>query len=144
VPALEVLVGLVLLAALLLLSISVRRRWLSREGGAIEMSFRLKPRSHGRGWVLGLGRFNGDDLEWFRVFSFSTRPRRTLNRKRLHVLDRRQPTGAEAPALHKGMEVVELRSAGEPVEIALETATLTGFLAWLESQPPGAEIPGTS
>jgi hypothetical protein len=140
---LEVLVGLVLVAAALLLSISVRRRWLSREGGAIEMSLRLKPRSQGRGWVLGLGRFVGDELQWFRVFSLSTRPRRTLTRRALEVRQRRSPTGPEAMALIKGMEVVELRSAGARVEIALDIAAMTGFLAWLESQPPGSTIPGS-
>jgi hypothetical protein len=107
------------------------------------MSLRLKPRTQGRGWVLGLGRFHGDELQWFRVFSLSTRPRRTLNRKALDVRKRRQPTGAEALALIKGMEVVELRSEGDQVEIALDSSALTGFLAWLEAQPPGSAIPGT-
>ena len=139
---LEVLVGLVLVAGLMLLSISVRRRWLSREGGAMEMSLRLKPRSQGRGWVLGLGRFVGDELQWFRVFSLSTRPRRTLTRQTLEVRKRRAATGPEALALIKGMEVVELRSAGAPVEIALDSAALTGFLAWLEARPPSAAMPG--
>jgi hypothetical protein len=139
---LEVLVGLVLVAALLLLSISLRRRWLSREGGAIEMSLRLKPRSQGRGWVLGLGRFVGDDLQWFRVFSLSTRPRRTLTRQAMRVDKRRQPTGPESLALIKGMEVVELKSADTPVEIALDSSALTGFLAWLEASPPGEAMPG--
>jgi hypothetical protein len=141
VPALEVLIGLVLVLALPLTAVSVRRRWLSRSGGAIEMSLRLKPRSQGRGWVLGLGRFVADDLQWFRVFSLSPRPRRTLSRRDLDVLARRAPTGPESLALIKGMEVVELSSAGRKVEIGLDTAMLTGFLAWLESRPPGATLP---
>ena len=29
----------------------------------------------GRGWLLGLGRYSGDALEWFRIFSLSPRPR---------------------------------------------------------------------
>ena len=136
-PELEALLGLVLVLAVPLLSVSARRRWLSREGGAIEMSLRLKPRSQGRGWVLGLGRFVGDDLQWFRVFSLSLRPRRTLSRRHLEVRSRRAPTGPESLALLKGMEVVELTSAGDKVEIGLDTATLTGFLAWLEARPPG-------
>ena len=78
----EVLVGLVLVAGLLLLLISVRRRWLSREGGAIELSFRLRPKSQGRGWVLGVGRFVGDELQWFKVFSFSMRPRHSSSAAR--------------------------------------------------------------
>jgi hypothetical protein len=142
VPALEVLLGLVLVAGLLLLSISLRRRWLARQGGAIEMSLRLRPRRQGRGWVLGLGRFAGDDLQWFRVFSLSTRPRRTLTRQSLVVGTRRQPSGTEALSLIKGMEVLELRVDGAPVEIALEPGALTGFLAWFEASPPGKAVPG--
>ncbi len=140
-PALEVIAGLVLVLAVPLLTVSARRRWLSRSGGAIEMSLRLKPRSQGRGWVLGLGRFVGDDLQWFRVFSLSTRPRRTLSRRDLDVRARRAPTGPESLALMKGMEVVELAAAGKTVEIGLDSAMLTGFLAWLESRPPGATLP---
>ena len=138
---LEVVLGVVLVAGALLLSVSLRRRWLSREGGAIEMSLRLNPRSHGRGWVLGVGRYDGDDLQWFRVFSLSTRPRRRLSRRELQVVRRRSATGPEAMALIKGMEVVELRAGGARVEIGLEPSAITGFLAWLESQPPGATIP---
>ena len=105
------------------------------------MSLRLKPRSQGRGWVLGVGRFVGDELQWFRVFSLSTRARRTLSRGALEVLARRQPTGPEALALIQGMEVLELKAAGAEVEIALDPSALTGFLAWLEAQPPGATMP---
>jgi hypothetical protein len=138
---LEALVGVVLLVAAVLGAFTVRRRWLAREGGAVEMSFRLKRRTQGRGWVLGVGRFAGDELEWFRVFSLSRRPRRTLNRRALEVRARRAPKGPEALALQKGMEVVELRFRGAPVEIALDSAAMTGFLAWLEGVPPGANLP---
>jgi hypothetical protein len=142
VPAVEVLLGLVLVCLGGLLGLSVRRRWLSRSGGAIEMSFRLKPNTQGRGWVLGVGRFDGDELQWFRVFSLSTRPRRTLSRRSLQVRGRRIPKGPEALALLKGMEVVELLAAGTKVEIALDSSALTGFLAWLEAQAPGSTLPG--
>lgn len=138
---LEALLGVLLLAAAALAAFTVRRRWLAREGGAVEMSFRLKHRSQGRGWVLGVGKFVGDELQWFRVFSLSTRPRRTLNRRRLEVRGRRTPKGPEVLALQKGMEVVELRFGGVPVEIALDSSALTGFLAWLEAQPPGSTLP---
>jgi hypothetical protein len=57
------------------------------------------------------------------------------------VRTRRAPTGPESLALLKGMEVLELTSAGQPVEIGLDTATMTGFLAWLEARPPGATLP---
>jgi hypothetical protein len=137
----EVLLGAALLVALPLVSISLRRRFLSRSGGAIELSLRLKPRSQGRGWVLGVGRFVGDDLQWFRVFSLSPRPRRTLSRRDLTVRDRRAPKGPESLSLLKGAEVVELASSTGRVEIALDASALTGFLAWLEARPPGATLP---
>lgn len=139
--AAEVLVGLALVAGLLLLAISLRRRWLSRSGGAMELSFRLRPKSQGRGWVLGVGRFVGDELQWFKVFSFSLRPRRTLSRRDLHVRGRRTPAGPEALAVLKGAEIIELVSGRDKVEIALDGAAVTGFLAWLEARPPGATIP---
>ena len=105
------------------------------------MSYRLSRKTHGRGWVLGVGRFSGDELQWFRVFSFSARPRRTLNRRGLVVRRRREPHGPETFALLKGAEVVELTVGGTPVEIALDASAMTGFLAWLESIPPGATLP---
>jgi len=138
---LDLLLGLVLLVLLPFLAISARRRLLARQGGAIEVSLRLKERRHGGGWVLGVGRYVGDDLQWFRVFSLSPRPRRTLSRRDLEVGARRVPKGPEALALLKGVEVVELRSRTGTTEIALDPSALTGFLSWLEARPPGATLP---
>ena len=138
----EILLALLVVFLVPFGAIVVRRRLLSRDGGAIELSLRLKTRSQGRGWVLGVGRFVGDDLQWFRVFSLALRPRRTLSRRDLEVRSRRVPKGAESLSLLKGAEVVELRSAAGLVEVALDRAALTGFLAWLEARPPGATLPG--
>ena len=63
------------------------------------------------------------------------------DRADLSVTKRRRPTGPEAMALMKGMEVVELRSAGAKVEIGLDPSAVTGLLAWMESRPPGATMP---
>ena len=138
---LEVLAGLVLLAGLALVVISVRRRILGRDGGSVEMSWRLAKKTQGRGWVLGTGRYVGDQLQWFRVFSISPRPRRTVQRGRARVVGRRAPSGPEALALIKGMEVVELEVDGRRVEIGLDPSAVTGLLAWLEASPPGATLP---
>ena len=76
-----ILDSLAVVAVLLLFGfvfLFVRRRWLGRAGGAFECSVRTRiPKNVGgpRGWTLGLGRYTGDNLEWFRVFSFSPRPR---------------------------------------------------------------------
>ena len=139
---LEVLLGALLLVVGGFAVFSVRRRWLVHGGGAIEMSLRLRTGTHGRGWVLGMGRYDGDRLQWFRVFSLSPRPRRTLDRRQLEVRSRRRPKGPEALSLLKGMDVVVLAVDGEDVEIALDRGALTGFLAWVEARPPGATLPG--
>ncbi|RYE79357.1 MAG: DUF2550 family protein, partial [Myxococcales bacterium] len=60
--------AVVLLAALLFgVFLVVRRRLLSRDGGAFELTVRLRSeRPPGHGWSLGMGRYRGEQLEWFR------------------------------------------------------------------------------
>ena len=135
--------GLLLLAvAAFLLALGLRRRVLQRRGGTVEVSLRLNTRHVHRGWVLGVGRFDGDRLEWYRVFSLAMRPRRTLTRRDLSVVTRRPAEGAERLALLGGAVVMECRSSSGPVELAMEPSAVTGFLAWLEATPPGATLPG--
>jgi len=131
---------LVVLCGLLL--IFVRREWISRAGGTIDMNMRLSTFVPGRGWAPGLGRFSGDELRWYRVFSFGLRPRRVLVRHGLVVEDRRAPEGQERLAMPAGWVVVRCRGRfsgrSEPVEIALAETAYHGFQSWLESAPPGA------
>jgi hypothetical protein len=132
----------VLLVLCGLLLIFVRREWISRAGGTIDMNMRLSTFVPGRGWAPGLGRFSGDELRWYRVFSFGLRPRRVLVRHGLVVEDRRAPEGQERLAMPAGWVVVRCRGRfsgrNEPVEIALAETAYHGFQSWLESAPPGA------
>ncbi|MCU1691185.1 MAG: hypothetical protein JWM64_276 [Frankiales bacterium] len=140
--AAEIVLGLVLVAVLPLVAISARRRVLQRRYGTIDLSLRLKRRGNGRGWVLGVGRFEGDDLQWYRVISLAPRPRRTLSRRTLEVRGRREPRGPETLALLSGAVVMECRAPEGLVELAMESSAVTGFLAWLEAGPPGRTLPG--
>lgn len=131
------------LIALALVFLFLRRRWIGRSSSAFECSVRMSPPTKAgpaaaaRGWTLGLGRYSGDTLEWFRVFSFSPRPKHAFTRS-MRVLDRRTPHGAEAFALYAGHQVIELQLGdGSRVELAMAESTLTGFLAWTEAAPPG-------
>ena len=135
----------VLVALCGLLGIFVRRELISRQGGTIDMNMRLSTFVPGRGWAPGLGRFAGDELRWYRVFSFGVRPRRILFRHGLVVVDRRAPEGPERLAMPDGWVVVRCKGRagrspanGEPVEIALDETAYHGFQSWLESAPPGA------
>ena len=136
VDAAGVLLLLVLVYGLCLV---VRRRWLSRNGGTFEFSVRVRSGRAGRGWILGLGRYSVDELEWFRIFSLSPRPKRVWARELLEYSGRRAPAGTEEMSLYAGHVVASCHYGGEPLEIAMSEASLTGFQSWLESGPPGTD-----
>jgi hypothetical protein len=121
-------------------AIAARRRALARPGGTVELSLRLDRGGRGGGWVLGVGRFEGDALHWYRVFSLAMRPRRTLTRRDLTVLSRREPTAGEHHGLVGSAIVMECATSAGPVDLAMGRSALTGFLAWLEATPPGATL----
>lgn len=131
----------VALCAGMLALLAGRRRWLAREGGTFECSARLRTTTPGAGWVLGMARYGGEQLEWFRFFSYSTRPRRRFRRDEVRVVDTRDPDPDEARALYAGQRVVTLEerrgARGVQSDLAMGTDSLTGLLSWLESAPPG-------
>jgi hypothetical protein len=121
----------------ILLILFVRREVIAR-GGSIELSIRLSTYVKGHGWSPGIARFVGDEMHWYRVFSFAIRPRRVLNRRTFAVEQRRRPDAFEERSLPGEMVVLSCRSQRELVEIAMADSTLTGFMSWLEAAPPGA------
>ena len=130
--------GVLLLLVLLYgIALVVRRRFISRHGGTFEFSVRVRSGRAGRGWVLGLGRYSGGDLEWFRIFSLLPRPRRVFRRSELEYVGRRDPGGVESYSLYSGHIIVSCRTPPGPLEVAMSPEALTGFLAWLEAAPPG-------
>ena len=132
--------GLLLLLLLYGLALVFRRRWISRNGGTFEFSVRVRSGRAGRGWILGVGRYTGDDLEWFRIFSLGLGPRFTYRRSELEYVGRRDPAGAEAYSLYSGHVIVTCRTPTGPLEVAMSPNALTGFLAWLEAAPPGRRL----
>src|SRR3954451_10788932 len=101
------------------LCLVVRRRWISRHGGTFEFSVRVRSGRAGRGWVLGVGRYSGDVLEWFRVFSLWLRPRYIYVRSELEYVGRREPERAESYSLYSGHIIVTCRSRGGLLEVAM-------------------------
>jgi hypothetical protein len=133
----------VLLVLLVLygLALVLRRRWIARHGGTFEFSVRVRSGRGGRGWILGVARYTGGNLQWFRIFSLSPRPRFTYRRADLEFVGRRDPAGMEAYSLYSGHIVVTCRTPAGLLEVAMSPDALTGFLAWLEAAPPGRRLP---
>jgi len=131
-------VGFVLLLVLLYgIALVVRRRTLARNGGTFELSYRARSTKTGRGWLLGLGRYSGERLEWFRIFSLSPRPKKVWNRAELEYTASRAPVGVEGLSLYADHVVVVCDTMLQPVELAMSPASLMGFQSWLEAMPPG-------
>ena len=130
---------LLLLAILYGLALVVRRRVICRHGGTFELSYRVRPSGDGRGWVLGIGRYSGERLEWFRVFSLAPRPMRSWARDELSYDGSRDAMGAEQMSLYPDHVVIHCQTRDGEVEVAMSTASLTGFQSWLEARPPGTD-----
>ncbi|HQR25820.1 MAG TPA: DUF2550 domain-containing protein [Nocardioides sp.] len=131
-------VGVVLLLILLYgVALVLRRRGLARSGVTFELSYRARSDKAGRGWLLGLGRYSGEYLQWYRVFSLSPRPKRSWNRADLEYAGRRDPVGLEAQSLYADHVVVTCDTPWGDLELAMTPGSLMGFQAWLEAMPPG-------
>jgi hypothetical protein len=142
--------AVVLLVLLGLFVFGLRRRLIQRSGGTFDCSLRWNvaapsdadsgPEPGGKGWAYGIARYNGDRVEWFRVFSYAPRPRRVLERSVIEVLWRRTPQGEEELALLSDAVILGCMHRGVRLELAMSEDALTGFLAWLEAAPPGQRV----
>lgn len=133
-------------AALLAGGLASRRILLGRSGGTVECGLRA---SEAAAWRLGLAAYRPDQLFWFSAFGLRLRPDEAFDRRSLAVLRRRPAGREETVSIGPGTVVIECQTgrAGPPeagsetgprtVELAMSEEALTGFLAWLESAPPG-------
>ncbi|WP_426567174.1 DUF2550 domain-containing protein [Angustibacter sp. McL0619] len=138
---LEVVGLLLVLVVAALVGVVVRRRWLSRKVGTFDCSLRTSSSSQGKGWHLGVARYEADRIEWYRVFSVSMRPGQVLRRGDLMVVQPpRNPSGPEAFSVMSGFVIVRCRRGGGFVELAMSQQSYTGFASWLEAAPPGQNV----
>jgi hypothetical protein len=137
---LEVVGALLLAVVFLTAAVVARRRWLSRGLGTFDCSLRTVEASLGKGWRLGVARYEADRIEWFRVFSARVRPSRVLRRGDVIVQGRRYPQGPEAFSVMPGSIVLRCRDRGRFVELAMSEQASTGFASWLEAAPPGQNV----
>ena len=134
----EVVLACVLLMALVpVVWLVARRRWLSHSGWVFDCSLRRSDTTSSS-WMLGVARLNGELIEWYRVFSWSLRPKYVLRRGETQVSSTRVLDPDERALLFDQERVVVLEGEGVSVELAMAPARMTAFLSWLEAAPPGA------
>ena len=121
-------------------------RWVQmRRHGGVSVALRWHPDRERSGWHLGIGRYQGEEFVWYRVWSLRTGPDRVFSRDNLEIADRRDPIGTESYAVPQGATVLRCESHTQnAIEIAMGPGALTGFLSWLESAPPGRRVPRAS
>jgi hypothetical protein len=137
-------VGHIVAVALLLIAVALatlvfRRLRLIRFGGVDVWQRRVRasaPTST-RGWNLGVLRYQGEEIAWFRVISLSGGAEVRLSRRQMQITDRRRPGPSEEFVLPSDATVLRCRDGGRIVELAMSQDVLTGFLSWLEATPPG-------
>jgi hypothetical protein len=136
--------GVVVLVAVLVVVAFVARLSMLRRGGAsITCAFRLADARVGRGWHFGVVRYTPRHLQWFRTFSLAPNAKHAFVRRGFEVTGRRKPRGFELRAIPHTAVVVQCVATTRDrrrvaFELAMAESTTNGFLAWLESAPPGA------
>jgi hypothetical protein len=130
-------VVLVLAAAALVVVVFaflLRRRFLLSGLGAVTMW--LRPEGSPR-WSVGVAWYGGDALLWYRALSLSVRPQQRLCRADFSVRERRSASRDDV-ALPSDVVVLSCSTAEGPRDLAMDASTVTGFLSWVESAPPGS------
>jgi hypothetical protein len=130
IEALLVLAG-VLIGAIVV-GFLLRRRFLLSGLGAVPMWLRSGGSTR---WSVGVAWYGGDTLLWYRAVSLSVRPQQRLQRAGFRVEGRRRAARDDL-ALPADAVVLACRTCSGVHELAMDPATVTGFLSWVESAPP--------
>jgi hypothetical protein len=125
-------VVVIVLAVLFFALIIARQRHMLRSPGGIPLAVR----GRGSRWRYGIGRYAGEELQWFRALGIGTKPSRSLQRTELKVLGRHQVSADDRAALPAGAVIVELRDSGGSITLGLGEGAYTGFVSWLEASAP--------
>lgn len=125
--------GLVIVAVSAVLLAAWRFFTLHSRGTTVIL--RELPQSGVHGWRHGSFRYNGNDLEYFKLRSLSPMADLILNRLSVTLLDRRDPAADEAVFMSQGLKILHIKSKNDQIELALDAHGEMAFTAWLEAAP---------
>lgn len=127
-----VVVCVAIVAVVLCALVLARQRYMLHVVGAIPLAI-----STGRDrWVYGIARYAGGQLRWYRSLGLGTRPSRQFDRADLRIVGHRVPRPDEMGSLRTGAVIVECRTGGSSVLLAIGENAFTGFISWIEASSP--------
>ncbi|GAB3696779.1 DUF2550 domain-containing protein [Corynebacterium nasicanis] len=110
-------------------------RFLTLRSRGQSILLRRLPASGVHGWRHGTIRYNGDDLEYFKLRSLSPLADRVFNRQHLDFHEPRQLSEGEEKFMSRDLSIATLCDDGTHYEIALDQHGLMALTAWVESAP---------
>lgn len=105
-----------------------------RNSGAQAM-VRVLPAEGAHGWRHGVMRYDGDDLEFFKLRSLSFSHDAVLNRRGVQFDGFRDVTEAEREFMPDIGHVLQLSGPSGQFEFAADRHTEMGLISWIESAP---------
>lgn len=127
------LIILVLVLVALALVSSYRLVMLRRGGTAALL--RVLPARGGERWRHGVIRYDEDHLVFYKLTSLKIGADSVIHRRGIDIGERRGPQGDEYDIMTEGIAVIGVSDRNGDYELALDRASLTAFLSWVESRP---------
>lgn len=109
-----------------------RQRWMVATPGALPVALAIDDGP----WSNGVGRYEGDELVWYRTLSLSPVAAHRLDRRLITVTSTREWDSRRDRALRPNMRIAEVKMTSGVVRLAFPDDGLTGFLSWLEASAP--------
>jgi len=109
-----------------------RQRWMVATPGALPVALAIENAP----WSNGVGRYEGDELVWYRTLSLSPLAAERLKRGEITVTGTRDWDSRRDRALRPNLRIVELKMPRGVVRLGFPDDGLTGFLSWLEASAP--------
>ncbi|AJK68637.1 DUF2550 domain-containing protein [Corynebacterium marinum] len=130
----EIVAWVLIVLAVLAVLLAIWRLLTLRSRGSTIL-LRTLPASGVHGWRHGMIRYNGDDLEYFKLRSISPMADQVFTRQRLEFHEPRKMTPEEEGFMSEGLAIATLCDGGSHYELALDQHGLMALTAWIESAP---------
>lgn len=130
----EIITWALVVIAVLAVLLAAWRFFTQRSRGTVVIMRRL-PNEGTHGWRHGSLRYNGDDLEYFKLRSLSPMADLILNRQDTALVERREVSEAETEFMPTHIHILEITCHGDRYEMGIGGPGEMAFTAWVEAAP---------